>query len=144
MGTYENKTREIKRSLNRRARLRRNYFKMIGEDPRKKAAEAKARKIEDGKSIDLSDASDSEEEAAAPGEPEPEEPKPVKLTGKQLASRRRAEKYHQQREKEEELKRKQVRRIQHKNVMKSKTSRGQPKLGSQIGVLLDKIKEKNQ
>lgn len=120
---------------------------MIGEDPKKKAIEEKARKIEAGEAIDLSAGSDSESEELkqASEEPKQEEPKqegPKKLTKKQLASRKRAEKYHKQKEAEENLKRKQERRVQHKNVMGSKTRSGQPKLGSQISVLLDKIKEK--
>lgn len=115
---------------------------MIGEDPKKKAIEEKAKKIEAGEAIDLSADSDSENEGPKEASEEPKKEEPKKLTKKQLASRRRAEKYHKQKEAEENLKRKQERRVQHKNVMGSKTRSGQPKLGSQISVLLDKIKEK--
>jgi len=139
--------RDIKRSLNKRARMRRAYFKMIGEDPKKAMLEKKAQSID--KEIDLSDASDSENEENVPasqpktaeGKPKTAEAKPKKPRGKQIASQKRSEKYHQQKEAEERLRKNKARREQNKTVMQKRTAKGQPRLGAQMGVLLDKIKK---
>lgn len=144
-GAHERKSREIKRSLNRRARIRRAYFKMIGENPTehsrlRAAAEERARSASDMTlAQDSSIAEDGETDSEEVATKEVEEPS--KLTKKQLASRRRAEAYHKAKELEQSREEAQQRRKRQKEVATKRTSKGQPRLGAQVGVLLDRIRK---
>lgn len=71
-----------------------------------------------------------------------QESPPAKLTGRQKARKLRAEKFHLEKEKALSIKKAKDRRISHKKTMTKTTKKGQPRLGFQMGVLLDKIKSK--
>lgn len=106
--------------------MRRNYFKLIGEKPQKTNETTPRAPRRSG-----SDAASKEAE-------------PEKKSGRQLARQKRSEKHHQQLDKLKELEDKKRLRKSHKRAMTTKTSHGQPKLGSQISVLLDKIRSRQE
>lgn len=114
--------------------MRRNYLKIIGEEPSKQSRP---------RTFDRSDqretGNEEQKQAINKDSTEPEK----KLTGRQLARQKRSEEHHKRVDRENELKEKIRQRKMHKKVMTTKTSRGQPKLGSQIGMLLDKIRKQN-
>lgn len=118
--------------------MRKAYFKMVekeGGDPGPKPWSESGRDAEDT-------GSDSEDEREYP-RPKDDRgdrtPRPH-LTKKQLAKQKRQEAYHKLKELEEARLKAEQKRQRKKGTIQKRTSRGQPKLGSRMGLLLEKLK----
>lgn len=118
---------------------------MLGEDTKDKSQQfAERSELDDENAFDTTALShtghDVNDATSSPNTAE-QEVQSTKLTGRQKARKKRAEKFHLEKERELSIKRAKNRRVSHKNTMTKTTSSGQPRLGSQMGVLLDKIKK---
>lgn len=125
--------------------MRKAYFKLVQDE--KPVSDAKEGSEEQ---IDFSDGSiDSEDEEELPhSDIKPvkqsqikEQTRPARLTKKQLSKKKRQEAYHQLKEREEARAKAEKRRIHKKGTIQKRTARGQPKLGSRVGMLLEKLKQ---
>lgn len=128
--------------MHRRARMRRNYFKLVGEEPRKRVTDLDSASGSESDSSPRKPEKDNKKRSTNKKTTNEEKVEPEKkLTGKQLARHNRSLKHHQMLDKQRELENKKRMRKSHSRAMTKTTAKGQPKLGSQMGVLLDKIKK---
>lgn len=123
----------------RRARMRKAYFKMVEEDGGDPGPKPWLKPDENAENF----STDSEDERENPGPKEKRErPAPgPHLTKKQLAKQKRQEAYHKQKELEEARAKAEKKRQHKKGTIQKRTSKGQPKLGSRMGLLLEKLKQ---
>lgn len=153
------KNQEIKRSLVHRARLRKQYFKLLEEEGEAPPAPSKKEKAagsedEDSQLTDGSDELDSEENTVKLKAPLPPQRAPPKVAPKRkplnfqerakLAKDRkeqqREEKLRQVQERRRAIEQKQKERERKKESLSRKTKSGQPVMGPKINDLLDKIR----
>lgn len=151
----EFKSQEIKRSLVHRARLRKNYFKLLeetGDDQPKQENDAP-------QSASGSDDSETEEKprsrtplppqrAPPPQRAAPPQKKPMNFAERAKLAKQRKE--HQREEKLEKVQQrrrmmeeKNLEREKRKESLSQRTRRGQPVMGPKITDLLDKIRQNN-
>lgn len=151
----EFKSQEIKRSLVHRARLRKNYFKLIEED---KGSEEPVQELGNQSESNNEDSSDEKNAPRAksrtalpPQQAPPPPPPPSKRKPINYAERAKLAKQRKEQQREEKLERVQERRqmIEQKNRQRDKqkerlaqrTKSGQPVMGPKISNLLDKIRQ---
>lgn len=158
----EAKTHEIKKALTHRARIRKNYFKLLekeGYQPpekpksRHEADEAKDEAKEEADKAN-EDASDSQEDAATDKRQseslKPKEaPKPMTYNDRrELIKQRKNEKRLRQlervREQKQALESQEKLRQRHRARIDKRTRKGQPMMGPRINNLLDKIKKETK
>lgn len=148
----EFKSQEIKRSLVHRARLRKNYFKLIDEE--KKDLPVGHEDAEPQQSGSESEENDSKQSAkqlrALPPQraPPPEKTKKNPLNfaeraklAKERKEQQREEKIQRVQERRRALERKNLEREKRKERLSQKTKTGQPVMGPKISNLLDKIRQ---
>lgn len=157
------KSKEIKKSLVHRARLRKNYFKLMDKEKqqneeKEQREKAKMRPDNDNANQDVDDNSDKEEsQEEVEDSQEVEEPQKVeedpferrkKLTYQErakLIKERREEKRKQQiqymHEKKEKIEKAKRQRERLNKKLSRTTKHGQPLMGPRITNLLDKIKQ---
>ncbi|CCG21895.1 Fyv7 protein [Candida orthopsilosis Co 90-125] len=141
----ETKSADIKRALTHRARLRKNYFKLLKheglEEPSKDKSDT------DGESDN-----DEEEEGDVSHEKHESRPKQSKPTSfaerAAIAKQRKAEKRNERLQKIQEkltdvARQEKIRELK-KKELSQKTKRGQPVMGPRINNLLEKIKKNNE
>ncbi|KAF6015466.1 hypothetical protein HII12_001010 [Brettanomyces bruxellensis] len=132
----EGKTEEIKRALGHRARLRKQYFKILrneGEDIPNKSVNKDIPELSE-KSEDI----DAQEVATK---------KPLSYQERMNITRRRKEikrvaRFQKTKQKMQSINKKEDERAQkRKMIMKGRTKRGQPLMAPRITILLEKIKK---
>ncbi|RCK65818.1 rRNA-processing protein FYV7 [Candida viswanathii] len=131
----EAKSQDIKRALTHRARLRKNYFKLL-----EKEGLQESRKPED-------DEADNEEQGEEKLKPKPKPKKKginfeerAKIV-KQRKEEKRKQKLERVQEKLNRIETKSKERALRKEQLKKTTTKGQPLMGPRINNLLDKIKK---
>lgn len=162
----EFKNQEIKRSLVHRARLRKNYFKLLEQnnEPVPESHQTSEDELSDGQKHSQevgsgSESTDGEQEenvSAKRSKPlPPQRPPPVeKKKPMDFAQRAKLAKERKEKSREEKLKRVQERRqlLERKNLerqrkkdsLNQRTKTGQPVMGPKINDLLSKIKQNSQ
>lgn len=142
----ETKSADIKRALTHRARLRKNYFKLLKHEGLEEPSREKP-EVSDGESSDEEEPEDSELHETH--EPKSKKPKPTSFAERAaIAKQRRAEKRHERLQKIQEKltmveRQEKIRELKRKELSQ-KTKRGQPVMGPRINNLLEKIKKNNQ
>lgn len=159
----EYKNQEIKRSLVHRARLRKNYFKLLeSEDQTRAPSGATAENNQDGNS-GSGEESETNETTARKLAPLPPQrapppqrnlPKPQPKRAVNFAERAKLAKERKEKERDEKIRRVQERRQaleqqnkqreRKKESLSRKTKTGQPVMGPKINDLLDKIKQNSK
>lgn len=152
------KNQEIKRSLVHRARLRKQYFKLLEEEGEAPPASSKEKRTGDSEADDSqtddSDELDKEKSSVKLKAPLPPQRAPPKSAPKRkplnfqerakLAKDRkehqREEKLRQVQERRRAIEQKQKERERKKVSLSRKTKSGQPVMGPKINDLLDKIR----
>lgn len=150
----EFKSQEIKRSLVHRARLRKNYFKLIEED-KKDSAEKPV--PEDANQSDSNNDDNSDDENVSTSKsrtslpPQRAPPPPPKRQPINYAERAKLAKQRKEQQREDKLQRVQERRQmmeqkikqreKQKERLSQRTKSGQPVMGPKISNLLDKIRQ---
>ncbi|KAI5956434.1 FYV7 [Candida jiufengensis] len=163
----EAKTQDIQRALTHRARLRKNYFKLlkkegIDEHPRDEGKldhEEEDSEVEHSQDDSEAEQEEEEEEAKTSSHKKPTKSSstytksnpPPRLTyaeraaiAKERRSRQRHDKKQEIQEKIEMIARQQKIRELRKQQLKLKTKTGQPSMGPRINNLLDKIRRDRQ
>lgn len=154
----EFKSQEIKRSLVHRARLRKNYFKLIEDEKESEIpGQEKVQQDEQVESNDEnSDGGDDEvpkgrSRTALPPQrapPPPPKRKPLNFTeraklAKQRKEQQREEKLQKVQERRQMLEKRNKQREIQKERLSQRTKSGQPVMGPKISNLLDKIRQNN-
>lgn len=149
----EFKSREIKKSLVQRARIRKNYFKLLEKEG--EAPEAPRETQEQPQDHELESGSDNgapiRKRAPLPPQtvsyrqPPPPKKKPMNFREKaQMAKERKTEQRQKKLEeiqaRRQALERETKKREQRKESLAKRTKSGQPLMGPRINSLLDKIK----
>ncbi|KAI5964305.1 FYV7 [Candida pseudojiufengensis] len=154
----EAKTLDIQRALTHRARLRKNYFKLlkkegIDEQPKNEIDDAEEQQESNDVDDSQSDSEDNEqeEEQLKPKKSKPSSSNkinPKELTyaekaaiAKERRSKIRHDKLQKIQDKIENIARQQKIRELKKEQLKRKTKTGQPSMGPRINNLLDKIRK---
>lgn len=144
------KNQEIKRSLVHRARLRKNYFKLLEE-------EGEVPPQEEGEENDASDREEPSSRSRAPlppqkapkrAPPQKAQPKPMNFAERaKLAKERKDDVRKQQLNRVQERRRtlevKNKERERRKESLSQKTRTGQPVMGPKISNLLEQIRKNN-
>lgn len=154
----EFKSREIKKSLVQRARIRKNYFKLLEKEGEAPAPEEEPQENE---SASEDSGSDTESKSAvkkrAPlppqtmsyRQPPPPKKKPMNFhekarMAKERKTEQRQKKLSEIQARREALERETKKREQRKESLAKRTKSGQPLMGPRINSLLDKIKENSE
>lgn len=152
----EFKNREIKKSLVHRARLRKNYFKLLDKEgvPQGDEDETHNEEVEENKE-EVEKHKESSGRSRAPLPPQlalsfkaerrPERPKPMNFAERAKLAKQRKEEQRRKvlddvRAKREALEKKAHDRERRKESLSKKTRTGQPLMGPRITNLLDKIR----
>lgn len=141
----EAKSIDIKRALTHRARLRKNYFKLLKHEGLEEQSKDKSESLNEG--------SDDEENYEAKlrqhHESKSKKPKPTSFAERAaIAKQRKAENRHERLQKVQEkltnvARQEKIRELK-KKELSQKTKRGQPVMGPRINNLLEKIKRNNE
>ncbi|KAI5958673.1 FYV7 [Candida theae] len=144
----ETKSADIKRALTHRARLRKNYFKLLKHEGLKEPSKEESKQKEDDQSSDEEVEDEGGDESKNVSYPRLNKPKPTSFAERAaIAKRRRAEKRNEKlqriQDKLTEVARQEKIRELKKKELSKKTKRGQPVMGPRINNLLEKIKKNN-